>query len=59
MNTDKISVWMQTFVEVPPESPYQFFHVKEGIGTTENPEATNIPIHNPYPNPPLHQPLIK
>lgn len=50
---------MQTFVKVPPESPYQFFHVKEGIGTTENPEATNIPIHNPYPNPPLHQPLIK
>lgn len=42
---------------MPPESSNSFFHNADGTGTTEKPEATNIPIHNPYPNPPLHQPF--
>ena len=45
-----------TFVEPAPVSSNSFFHNKDDTGTTENPEATSIPIHNPYPNPPLHQP---
>lgn len=41
-----------------PMSSNFAFQVKDDTGTTENPEATKIPIHSPYPNPPLHQPLI-
>jgi len=44
-----------TFV-VPFSSNFAF-QVKDGTGITENPEATKMPIHSPYPNPPLHQPL--
>jgi len=40
-----------------PESSNFAFQVKDGTGITENPEATKMPIHSPYPNPPLHQPL--
>lgn len=46
-----------TFPVLFPESSNFAFQVKDGTGTTVNPEATKIPIHNPYPNPPLHQPL--
>jgi len=40
-----------------PESSNFAFQVKDGTGITENPEETKMPIHSPYPNPPLHQPL--
>lgn len=51
--------YIQTFAAVLPDSSNSFFHVADVTGTTENPEATNIPIHNPYPNPPDHQPFSK
>lgn len=46
-----------TFAVLLPESSNLAFQVKDGTGTTVNPEETKIPIHSPYPNPPLHQPL--
>lgn len=47
-----------TLFERLPASLNLFFHKTDGTGTTEHPKATKIPIHNPYPNPPLHQPFI-
>ena len=47
----------QTLLVPFPDSLNSFFHKVDGTGTTENPEATKIPIHNPYPNPPLHHPF--
>lgn len=49
---------MRTLLEPFPVSLNSFFHKVDGTGMTENPEATKIPIHNPYPNPPLHHPFI-
>lgn len=47
----------RTLLERLPESLNSAFHRNDGTGTTEYPEATRIPIHSPYPNPPLHHPL--
>jgi hypothetical protein len=46
-----------TFEFLLPESSNFAFQVKDGTGTTVKPDETRIPIHSPYPNPPLHQPL--
>lgn len=53
--TNKLT--LPTFAVLLPERSNFAFQVKDGTGITEYPEATKIPIHSPYPNPPLHQPF--
>jgi len=54
---DSLRTPKPTFEFLLPESSNFAFQVNDGTGTTVNPEETKIPIHSPYPNPPLHQPL--
>lgn len=59
MKAKVIGTNQPTFVDMPPVSSNLFFHEIDDTGTTENPKATKIPIHSPYPKPPLHHPFIQ